>query len=190
MTNTYAVSNLRQTNWSTVPKGSGYYRWYFPEPSLRPLGLETLPQQAELKLHLIEHNGMLYYGFYFGIAKSLRERVTWHSAQPLKRSALKSGFLSTFRFSLLALLDLEYSESGQRALDDFMNHLFIEWTETSTKAEAEAVERAELRGELTYPINLQGNKTPGARAYVRDLKQKRKQYKAHWLQQVTLANAP
>ena len=64
-----------------------------------------------------------------------------------------------------------------------MDLLLIEWVEKSSKAEAEVEERAELQGELTYPINLQGNKTPGAREYVRELKNKRKEYKAHWLQQ-------
>jgi hypothetical protein len=142
-----------------------------------------ITETPEINLHSTQHPDLgCCYSLYFGIAKNLKQRLEWHSAQPLKRSALSSGFLSTFRFSLLTLLNLNYTEAGERQLNEFMDQLLIEWVETSSKSDAKVAEHAELHGEWSYLINLQGNKTPGAQPYVRELKRKRKEYKAHWLQ--------
>ncbi len=45
---------------------------------------------------------------YHGMANNLAERVEWHAAQKLTLKCLQSGFLSTFRFTLLALNDFDY----------------------------------------------------------------------------------
>jgi len=110
------------------------------------------------------------------MANNLAERVEWHAAQKLTLKCLQSGFLSTFRFTLLALNDFDYL-GGSSQIDDFFDSLSIGWQAANTRDEAEALERSELQGTYHYPLNIQGNRRPELVAFVRHLKSTRSAYK-------------
>jgi hypothetical protein len=114
------------------------------------------------------------------MANNLAERVEWHAAQKLTLKCLESGFLSTFRFSLLALNDFDYL-GGSPQIDDFFDSLLISWLAARTRDEAEALERLELQGTYHYPLNIQGNRRPELVAFVRHLKSARSFYKRRFV---------
>jgi hypothetical protein len=115
------------------------------------------------------------------MTNNLAERVEWHAAQKLTLKNLQSGFLSTFRFTLLALNDFDYLQ-GAEQIDGFFDGMSVCWRATTTRAEAEQMERAELQGEYHYPLNIQGNKWPELVAFVRHLKSTRIAYKRRFVQ--------
>jgi hypothetical protein len=114
------------------------------------------------------------------MANNLAERVEWHAAQKLTLKSLQSGFLSTFRFTLLALNDFDYL-GGSSQIDDFFDSLSISWQAASSRDEAEVLERSELQGTYHYPLNIQGNKRPELVAFVRHLKSARSSYKRRFV---------
>ncbi len=113
---------------------------------------------------------------YHGLAKNLAQRIAWHADQKLSPSSLKSGFLSTFRFTLLALNDFPYL-NGSGEINGYFDNLFVSWQETESRQEAQALERSELRRGYHYPLNILGNKHPELAPFVRFLQSKRKAYK-------------
>jgi hypothetical protein len=114
------------------------------------------------------------------MANNLAERVEWHAAQKLTLKCLGSGFLSTFRFTLLALNDFDYL-CGSARIDDFFDSLSIAWQAATTRDEAKALERSELQGTYHYPLNIQGNRRPELVAFVRYLKSTRSAYKRRFV---------
>jgi hypothetical protein len=175
----YYIHELRESKWRSIPAGPGYYLWYFPKSCIEEMGMIEYLENEKLNFQRLD-NGMI--GLYFGIAINLRERVRWHSAQPLTLSALSSGYLSTFRFSLLSMLNIKYSLENTQKINDFMDLLMITWTETLTKEDACAKEAEVLTSDVTYLMNLQGNKTPGAQEMINKIKIKRRSYKYDSLQ--------
>jgi len=173
----FSIAALRARGWRDVPANPGAYRWYFPIESLEVLGITTHCDLDQLNLH---KTGEGLVSLYFGIATNLSQRVIWHSAQKLKRSALKSGFLSTYRFSLLALTGTDYF-SGEERINEFIDKLEISWIETTSKEDAERIEDAELAGNYHYPINIKGNHKPELAQFVQNLKLLRRNYKKHYL---------
>jgi hypothetical protein len=115
------------------------------------------------------------------MANNLSQRVEWHAAQKLTLGSLHSGFLSTFRFTLLALNDFDYWQ-GEERIDDYFDGLSVAWQATSARQEAEELERTELGGEYHFPLNIQGNRGPELEGYLRHLKSARKAYKQRFLQ--------
>jgi hypothetical protein len=172
------LAHLRAARWTTVPMAPGVYWWYFPEDCLETFRILEFCRQGILRLRHSQ-NGKVC--LYHGMATSLAERVEWHSEQQLRMSALRSGFLSTFRFTLLALNDFDYS-AGQGAIDAFMDLLDIEWEAFPTVEEAAAAEMRELLAGPHYPLNIQNNRKPELATYTRHLKTTRKAYKERYLQ--------
>jgi hypothetical protein len=117
---------------------------------------------------------------YHGMANNLAERVEWHAAQKLTLKCLESGYLSTFRFTLLALNDFDYLD-GSSQIDDFFDSLSITWQAADSRDEAEALERSELQSAYHYPLNIQGNRRPELVAFVRHLKSTRSAYKRRFV---------
>jgi hypothetical protein len=93
---------------------------------------------------------------------------------------LESGYLSTFRFTLLALNDFDYLD-GSSQIDDFFDSLSIAWQAADSRDEAEALERSELQSTYHYPFNIQGNRRPELVAFVRHLKSTRGAYKRRFV---------
>jgi hypothetical protein len=163
MTEPQPVSAFRVKAWSGIPSSPGVYWWYFPRTDLDRLQVAELCDVPRLQLRLAPDGKVC---LYHGMANNLAERVEWHAAQKLTLKSLQSGFLSTFRFTLLALNDFDYL-SGSSQIDDFFDRLSISWQATDSRDVAEALERNELQGAFHYPLNIQGNKRPELATFVR-----------------------
>src|SRR5947208_1433137 len=99
-----------------------------------------------------------------------------HAEQRLTLSVLRTGWLSTLRFTLLAPNGFDY-DSGGKVIDQFMDELSVVWMPTTSKAAASAIESAELSGEFHYPLNIQRNRAVELSEYIRFVSQIRMQYK-------------
>lgn len=178
LTEPQPLSVFREAAWSGIPSSPGVYWWYFPHTALDNLRIAELSDVSNLRLrHAPDGKVCLYHG----MASNLAERVEWHAAQKLTLNFLRSGFLSTFRFTLLALNDFDYLQ-GAEQIDRFFDGLSIAWRVANTREEAEEIERAELQGEYHYPLNIQGNRRPELVAFVRYLKSTRSAYKRRFVQ--------
>jgi hypothetical protein len=172
------LKTLRQKRWSTVPPEPGVYWWYFPRDCVEKFRIDELCTMDTLRLRSTPDGSKVC--LYHGMANSLADRVKWHSAQKLAMGALRSGFLSTFRFTLLALNDFDYL-AGEQEIDEFMDLLEIEWMPFPTVTDAGAAEARELSDGPHYPLNIQSNRRVELAPYTRHLKSVRKAYKAKYL---------
>ena len=177
MTEFQPLSALRAKRWSGIPHSPGVYWWYFPRTELDRLRVADFCDLPRLNLRLAPDGKVC---LYHGMANNLAERVEWHAAQKLTLKCLQSGFLSTFRFTLLALNDFDYL-AGPSLIDDFFDSLSIAWEPAVSRDDAEALERSELQGMYHYPLNIQGNRRPELVAFVRYLKSTRSAYKRRFV---------
>lgn len=182
MTEPQPLSALRVNGWSEVPSLPGVYWWYFPRIELDRFRVAELCDVPRLQLRCASDGKVC---LYHGMANNLAERVKWHAAQKLTLKCLESGFLSTFRFTLLALNDFDYL-GGSSQIDDFFDSLSIGWRAANSRDEAGALERSELQGTYHYPLNIQGNRRPELVAFVRHLKSTRSAYKRRFLKSSVL----
>jgi hypothetical protein len=159
-----------------VPSDAGVNWWYFPEACLDELKIKEF---CDTESPTFRRSASGQVCLYVGVASELRERTEWHADQALSQSALNSGFLSTFRKSLLALKWIEYS-TGFDEINRFMDRLEIAWQTTADLPSAKQIEAAEIDGEFHFPINLQGNRREELQRYLRYLKQRRKEYKTEF----------
>jgi|SRR5581483_7620090 len=171
------LRDLRSNKWVGVPSGPGVYWWYFPRSTMQRFRIAELCPGPALNLRASPEGKVC---LYHGMAKSLSQRVEWHAAQKLSLGALSSGFLSTFRFTLLALNDFDFLR-GAADIDAFMDELDIEWRAFPTVGEALAAEKAELAGAFHYPLNIQNNRHPELTSFTRHLKATRRAYKERYL---------
>lgn len=181
LTGISSLSALRAAAWFGVPSSPGVYWWYFPPTALDQLGIAELSDVSTLRLRYAPDGKVC---LYHGMANNLAERVQWHAAQKLTMTSLRSGFLSTFRLTLLALNDFDYLQ-GAEQIDGFFDCLSVVWRVATTREEAEEMEQVELRGEYHYPLNIRGNRRPELVAFLRHLKSTRSAYKRRFLQAIT-----
>lgn len=177
MTEPQPLSVLRAKGWSGIPSSPGVYWWYFPRGELGRLRVAELCDVPQLQFRLTPDGKVC---LYHGMAKNLAERVKWHAAQKLTLKCMQSGFLSTFRFTLLALNDFDYLD-GSSQIDDYFDSLSISWQPANSRGEALALERGELQDTYHYPLNIRGNRRPELVAYVRHLKSMRIAYKRRFV---------
>ncbi|MFC5398831.1 GIY-YIG nuclease family protein [Undibacterium jejuense] len=182
LTESQLLSTLRGIAWSNIPSSPGVYWWFFPQTALKQLRIAELTDVSRLRLRDTPDGKVC---LYHGMANNLAERVAWHAAQKLTQSALQSGFLSTFRLTLLALNDFDYLQ-GAKQIDAFFDGLSVAWQVTGTREEAEAMEHAELQGDYHYPLNIQGNRRPELVEFVRHLKSSRRAYRKRFVPMTTL----
>lgn len=172
------LSTLRAAAWSGIPSSPGVYWWYFPPTALDDLCIAEMADVSTLRLrHAPDGKVCLYHG----MANNLAERVAWHAGQKLTLNALRSGFLSTFRFTLLALNDFDYLQ-GAKQIDGLFDGLSVSWRTATTREEAEEMERVELQGDHHYPLNIKGNGHPELAEFIRHLKLTRSAYKRRFVQ--------
>ena len=174
MNRSVPLIKLRQERWQPVPTDSGVYWWFFPQSLVSDCGLSDYCDLAELNLR---GNELGQFCLYHGLARNLSQRISWHADQELTQGALRTGFLSTFRFTLLSLFQIEYYD-GKNSIDSIFDQLSVSWQVTSSKEEAKTIEEQELRGNSHYPLNIQGNRHPETLDFIRHLKAMRKCYKA------------
>lgn len=172
-----SIERLRQSDFEGIPDGPGVYWWYFPQRYLELLGIAHHCNSEALQLRPAS-NGKLC--LYVGIAKSLRERIEWHAAQNVNQSALRSRWLSTLRFSIMALAKLDY-DSGDAEINRLMDELDVSWTSTQGEPEAEAIESAELCGGFHFPLNIRNNHRLETARFVKHLQERRKAYRNQYL---------
>jgi GIY-YIG catalytic domain len=173
----HPIAELRQGRWRDIPDTPGVYWWYFPPDCLVRFQIDNHCTSGSLFLQRSDAGRVC---LYHGMATSLRERIAWHSEQKLTDSALQSGFLSTFRFTLLALTGYDYA-AGAKEIDGFMDGLAISRNSIATAAEAQAIESVGILGQFHYPLNLSGNRRQELKGFHRYLKLLRKEYKRRHL---------
>lgn len=158
-----------------VPDVPGWYRFWAPGPVVKEL-LGDFYQS--LRPGLTAGRGRLsgYYYVYVGIAakESVRDRLDWHINQRHSYSAVKSGFLSTFRTSLSSLAACDQSDENctDRLIDEMLveyealentgyeNRKNMEKPEKARIDRATAMRLKEIEGrEMSrnmLPVNIQG----------------------------------
>jgi hypothetical protein len=151
-----SVKALRDERFASVEKKSGVYTWWFKKSCLSNL-LKALPTFNISKLQHKKIDNTDYYALYFGIAKSCRERASWHMSQHHSVSSVRSGYLSTLRQTLSALLGKNMTEAEETVNGFIEDNCFWEWQYTTSREEAHDIEAVEL-GKNLYPLNIQGNK--------------------------------
>lgn len=139
----------------SIPEKPGVYRWWFPESLAVSLlsSLSGVDSDCIQKEKIDDQN---YWCLYFGISRNLRERICWHVNQHHTKSAVKSGFLSTLRQTLSALLKTKASVS-EDAVDSILKQCYWDYCEYAAISDAQNDETNELLANY-YPINLRGNK--------------------------------
>lgn len=162
MMNIESVAILRrmiECKQSPFEKRAGVYCWWFKESAAMQL-LKQLPpiNTACIAKRLID--GDSYWALYFGISGNMQQRAAWHINQKHTPSAVKSGYLSTLRQFISALLNEDMTIS-QNSVNELMDaSCYLEWDYTSTKEEAEKLETIELsQNQCIYPLNRAKNRT-------------------------------
>jgi hypothetical protein len=169
---THRLADLRKHRWSDVPQGPGVYWWFFPRECVEKFKIADYCDLKELRLRQAPSGKLC---LYVGVATSLQQRIKWHAEQKLTLSALRSGFLSTLRKTLLVLNTIEY-EVGFGVINEFMDRLEVAWHETGSVEAAEQIENGEL-DEWHYPLNIRGNSRCELQMFLRFLSEQRKAYK-------------
>ena len=172
-----SIEHLRRSDFEGVPDGPGVYWWHFPYRHLELLGIARHCSPEALQLRPAG-NGKIC--LYVGIAKSLRERIKWHAAQHVSQSALRSRWLSTLRFSIMALARLDY-DSGDAEINRLMDELDVSWISTQGEPGAKTIESAELCGGFHFPLNIRDNHRLETARFVKHLQERRKVYRKQYL---------
>lgn len=151
-----SVKNLREKRFAPVEKKPGVYTWWFKKSCLNSL-LNELPDFNISELQHRKIGNTNYYALYFGIAKNCRERASWHMSQHHSVSSVRSGYLSTLRQTLSALLKKNMTQAEETVNGFIEENCFWEWQYTKSREDAHAIETGELAKNY-YPLNIQGNK--------------------------------
>jgi hypothetical protein len=142
---------------SLLPKESGVYFWYVNQKGAHQLGIDINQCNKKNEHYLV----------YIGLAKSIHQRLTWHAFDKHTPSTIKSGFLSTLRQTLSALLVGNMNDS-ESTINDFMEHnMVVEFELRKDYIEYEI----ELINRFNLPLNLKNNKS---NPFYKILKEKRK----------------
>ena len=101
-------------------------------------------------------NGEQYWCLYLGISKNLRQRIRWHVAQKHTQSAVNSGYLSTLRKTISALLDSKKNPmKTEQAVNKVLDECYWDWKAMPTYPEAKDKEKKYCQKSifhLTYKI--------------------------------------
>lgn len=179
MDNIESIEKLRmmiESRNNPIKELPGVYCWWFKKDSASEFLKSLLPKLEENKLKSCEINGEVYWALYFGMSNDLKQRIKWHLCQHHTISSVKSGFLSTLRQTLSALLRINMSDS-EREINDFMDkNCYWEWNYTSTKSAAEDFEKRELQQtEYYYPLNIRHNRMMRVE-WLKELIEERRKY--------------
>lgn len=173
------VSDLRERKFKCVDKRPGFYRWWFKKETAESLIKNMGKWLTEKDKFLMQNfDGDAYIALYFGISKDMRTRIKWHSSDKHKPSSVSTGFISTLRQTLSALLEIPMTES-EDAINNFLdNNCIWEWSYTDTHEMARQVELNTLspNSSYYYPLNVESNHTVHKDA-LKWLKLQRKEYR-------------
>lgn len=180
MTHIESVAQLRkmiENKTLSVNNCPGVYRWWFREDVAQRL-LSNLPQvdTKRISKRMLDDGNHCYWALYFGISKDLKQRIVWHITQTHTTSAVKSGFLSTLRQTISALLNQDMTKS-QKAVNSVLDTCYWEWDYADTEKDADDIETKELSQSLyIYPLNIAMNKTV-SKGHLKCLTKLRKEFK-------------
>ena len=146
----YSPGEIRSMD---LPKGGGIYFWWVNSEAAAVIdGLSPNAQVGMCQKRDI--NGEEYSLVYVGLAKNLNQRVKdWHINQKHSDSAVRSGFISTLRHTIAAVLGQNLY--AQEAINDFQNnYMLVGFIET------EDYKNEELKfiGSCSLPLNIRDNK--------------------------------
>lgn len=180
MTHIESVAQLRkmiENKTLSVNNCPGVYRWWFREDVAQRL-LSNLPQvdTKRISKRMLDDGNHCYWALYFGISKNLKQRIVWHITQQHTRKSVESGFLSTLRQTISALLNQNMTKS-QKSVNSIMNDCYWEWDYVATEEDADDIETKELSQSLyIYPLNIAMNKTV-SKEHLKCLTKLRKEFK-------------
>lgn len=169
---TVSIRELRSNRWTSLPKVPGIYWWFFPPSCLESFRITDHCDKKSLRILTNEAGNLC---LYIGTSKNLNNRTKWHAEQALAQPALETGFLSTFRKTLLALSNIDFATGFDR-INAFMDGLDICWQATESLEVAKDMEAKELDGDYHFPLNIQGNKSTVLIPFLKYLKRQRKEY--------------
>lgn len=162
MTHIESVAQLRkmiENKTLSVNNCPGVYRWWFREDVAQRL-LSNLPQvdTKRISKRMLDDGNHCYWALYFGISKDLKQRIVWHISQSHTPSAVKTGFLSTLRQTISALLNHDMTKS-QDVVNCVLDSCYWEWEYTTSEVEPKDIETKELsQSQYIYPLNVAKNK--------------------------------
>lgn len=150
------------------PKESGVYYWYISKQGASRLGINIKECTFKEGKYLV----------YIGLAKNLDNRLNWHYNDKHSPSSIRTGFVSTLRQTLSALLVGEMVTS-KKIVDEFLRkEMRVEYEVCSNYKEREL----ELIKSYNLPLNLKNN---SKHSFYKTLKEARKQSKAKSLVMLT-----
>ena len=148
---------LKNTN---LPTDGRVYFWYVNKEGAQQLGIN-------IDKCFCKNN---HYLVYIGLAKSIYQRLNWHAFDKHSVSSIKSGFLSTLRQTLSALL-VGNMNNAEEIVNNFMdNNMVVDFEVRPDYVEYEK----NLILQYDLPLNLRNNKN---HPFYQTLKLKRKESK-------------
>ena len=173
----------------------GWYRWWARENDLKLLlNSKYLSKEHFDSLigYLSKGNGDLknFYCIYTGIAvkDSIQARLCWHINQTHTQSAVKSGFLSTFRQTISSLLSGDQMDENTTNL--FIDKLIVEYYSENYLIKSDEAKKAireieeNIMEKYIFVLNIQGNKRLEVQEFLKDLKKARQAAKKNALKGV------
>lgn len=154
------IANIR-SNLTNLSTDSVVYRWWFKDSSTIVTLLKNNPNIDCSKLITTIIDGTTYYALYVGIGVNCQQRFKWHIQQKHIPSSVISGFLSTLRQTLSALLNTDMTLS-EHVVNIFMDqNCILEWDlyGHTSKQQLELIENSIINEPSGYyPLNIQKNK--------------------------------
>lgn len=163
MTHIESVAQLRkmiENKTFSIDNCPGIYRWWFREDVAKRLlsNFSAINTENILK-RMFAGDSHCYWALYFGISKDLKQRIIWHISQAHTLSAVNSGFLSTLRQTISALLNQDMTKS-QEVVNSILDSCYWEWDYTTSEVEPKDIETKVLsQSQYIYPLNVAKNKT-------------------------------
>ena len=185
--NIVSAKDLRNTEILRKISGDkpGWYRWWASTETLKCL-LDSPHITKKHMKQLLPHLSRCtyeqddYFCIYVGVAikESIRDRLNWHVNQRHTKSAVQSGFLSTFRKSVSSLL--AGNQYDENATNNLIDNMMIEYCEIDHPIKSESakdliqqIENNEMK-EHIMPLNIMGNRHTIVQSFISDLKRVRK----------------
>lgn len=159
----------------------GYYKWWAREEDIIELF-------KGLKFNFLDYKNFIekrdnWYCIYVGVAimESIKDRINWHINDKHTESAVRSGWLSTFRKSIASVI--AKNQYDKETTNDFIDKLKVEYFEIDfsikskeAKEEIRAIETNLINKHLCL-LNIKDNYHNKATDIKKELRRLRKETK-------------
>ena len=152
----------------------GYYKWWAEKTEFDALCKGLGVEPASIINEVETKDGL--YCIYVGVAvgNSIRTRLDWHINDSNDEERVSSGFLSTFRESIGAVI--AHDQRNKDAINDFIDKLYVEYyvldckiKSDEAKTELERKEDDEIASHLRL-LNIQKNHYEGMEPILKTLR--------------------